>query len=206
MEILKKTTTIIFALIICITTWSQSTEEIQKAFKSSYSNEYKNDLSAAINDLQKVYKADNYEVTLRLGWLYYSNKKFTTSMDYYKKAIDLKQYSVEARLGFIKPASELKKYDETYKMYESILKIDPYNSVANYWVGVSYYSLKQYDIAAKYFELVVNMYPFDYDANHMLAWTYLSLNKIAEAKILFNLALMNRPGDSSALEGLKKCN
>lgn len=88
-------------------------------------------------------------------------------------------------------------------MYESILTIDPYNSVANYWVGVSYYSLKKYDIAAKYFELIVNMYPFDYDANHMLAWTYLSLNKINEAKKLFNLALLNRPGDTSVLEGLK---
>ena len=125
-------------------------------------------------------------------------------MDYYQKAADLKKFSVEARLGYIKPATEAKKYDKVYEMYESILKIDPYNSAANYWVGVYYYGSKKYDIAAKYFELVVNMYPFDYDANHMLGWTYLNLGKNTEAKNLFNQALMNRPDDASATEGLGK--
>jgi tetratricopeptide (TPR) repeat protein len=70
---------------------------------------------------------------------------------------------------------------------------------------VYYYGAKKYDIAAKYFELIVNMYPFDYDANHMLGWAYLYLGKNAEAKNLFNLALMNRPADASATEGLAKC-
>jgi Tfp pilus assembly protein PilF len=60
-------------------------------------------------------------------------------------------------------------------------------------------------ISAKYFELVVNMYPFDYDANHMLAWSYLYLGKIDQAKILFQKALLNRPDDASAKDGLTKC-
>ena len=126
-------------------------------------------------------------------------------MEYYQKAADLKKYSVEARLGFIKPANEAKQYDKTYAKYEEILKIDPYNSTANYWVGVTCYTLKKYDVAAKYFELVVNMYPFDYDANHMLAWSYLNLGRTAEAKLLFTKALYNKPGDASANEGLNKC-
>ena len=112
---------------------------------------------------------------------------------------------VESRLGYIAPAKALKKYTEVYNMYEEILRIDPYNSIANYWVGVTYYNAKKYDLAAKYFELVVNMYPFDYDANHMLAWAYLSLGKAAEAKLLFEKALLYKPTDKSALEGLQKC-
>jgi tetratricopeptide (TPR) repeat protein len=126
-------------------------------------------------------------------------------MDYYQKAIDLKKFSVEARLGYIKPANEAKQYDRSYAKYEEILKIDPYNSTANYWVGVTAYTLKKYDVAAKYFELVVNMYPFDYDGNHMLAWSYLNLGRYAEAKLLFTKALYNRPGDASATDGLSKC-
>jgi tetratricopeptide (TPR) repeat protein len=206
MEILKKSIIALGAfLLITGTVMAQTAEEMQKAFKASYVSEYKANYPNAIADLQKGYKADNYACNLRMGWLYYNAKQYVKSMEYYQKAIDLKQYSVEARFGYIKPANEAKKYDKAYEMYEAILKIDPYNSSANYWVGVYYYNAKKYDGAAKYFELLVNMYPFDYDANHMLGWTYLSLGKNAEAKNLFTIALLNKPGDTSAADGLSKC-
>ena len=206
MEILKKSILAIVAIgFFALNAKAQTAEETQKAFKASYVNEYKANYSGAIADIQKVYKADCYECNLRLGWLQYLSTQYTSSMDYYQKAIDLRKYSVEARFGFIKPANESKKYDKAYTKYEEILTIDPYNSTANYWVGVEYYNAKKFDIAVKYFELVVNMYPFDYDANHMLGWTYLSLGRIAEAKVVFNQALNNRPGDASSNEGLGKC-
>ncbi len=190
--------------IVSITVFAQPDENIQKAFKASYANEYKANYSGAITDLKKVYKADNYEINLRMGWLHYQAKQNAQSLEYYQKAMDLKKYSVEARLGYVKPANDLKKYDKVYEIYGEILKIDPYNSVANYWVGVSYYHAKKYDIAVKYLELVVNMYPFDYDANNMLGWTYLGLGRMADARIVFTQALYNRPGDATATEGLNK--
>lgn len=206
MEILKKSIVAISATVLfAFNATAQSADELQKAYKASYISEYKANYPNAIADLQKVYRADSYESNLRMGWLYYSSKLYAKSMEYYQKAIDLKKYSVEAKLGYIKPANELKKYVAAYEKYEEILKIDPYNSTANYWVGVEYYTAKKYDVAAKYFELVVNMYPFDYDANHMLGWTYLSLGKNSDALILFTHALMNRPSDASATEGYNKC-
>lgn len=206
MEILKKSIIAIGVIVLFVSNaTAQTAEEMHKAFKASYTNEYKANYPGAIADLQKVYKADSYECNLRLGWLQYMAKQYSISMDYYQKAIDLKKYSVEARFGYIKPATDAKQYDKSYAKYEEILKIDPYNSIANYWVGYTYYTAKKYDIAVKYFELVVNMYPFDYDANHMLGWAYFSLGKIAEAKILFTQALYNRPGDASAIDGLSKC-
>ena len=190
--------------VVSITVFAQPDENIQKAFKASYANEYKANYSGAIADLKKVYKADNYEINLRMGWLHYQAKQNAQSLEYYQKAMDLKKYSVEARLGYVKPANDLKKYDKVYEIYGEILKIDPYNSVANYWVGVSYYYAKKYDIAVKYLELVVNMYPFDYEANNMLGWTYLGLGRMADARIVFTQALYNRPGDATATEGLNK--
>jgi tetratricopeptide (TPR) repeat protein len=205
MVFLKKITTAVFVLMLAsYVGCAQTDDDMQKAFKASYASEYKGDYNGSISALQSGYKADSYECNVRMGWLYYKAKNYGKSMDYYQKAIDDKKYSVEARLGYIKPATEAKKYDKVYDMYEQILKIDPYNSTANYWVGVNYYSVKKYDIAAKYFQLVVNMYPFDYDANHMLAWTFLNLGRTAEAKVLFKKALLNRPGDASATEGLSK--
>jgi hypothetical protein len=48
----------------------------------------------------------------------------------------------------------------------------------------------------------VNLYPFDYDGTIMFAWTNLKILKLREAKLLFQKALLIKPGDSSALEGL----
>lgn len=206
MEILKiNTWTCLLAFFFMASVNAQTPEQQQKAFKQSYVDEYKADYAAAISDLQRVYKADSYECNLRLGWLNYSLKKYTVSMDYYQKAIDLRKYSVEARLGYINTANAAKAFDKAYAKYEEILKIDPYNSTANYWVGVNYYSVKKYDIAAKYFELVVNMYPFDYDGNYMLGWTYLELGRTGEAKLLFEMALLNKPDDAAAKAALIKC-
>lgn len=204
MDILKKSIVVV-ACLLSFKGKSQTFDETLKAFKSSYNNEYNSNYKAAISDLQKVYKADSYELNLRLGWLYYASKDNAKSMEYYQKAIDLRKYSTEARFGFIKPANEAKQYSKAYDKYEEILKIDPYNSVANYWVGVYYYNAKKYDIAAKYFELVVNMNPFDYDGNYMLAWTFLNLGKVNDAKVLFQQALLYKPDDAAAKDGLSKC-
>ena len=203
MEILRKLI-IVLAIMVSGSAEAQTSDEMQLAFKNSYTNENKLNYTAAIANLQKVYKSDSYETNLRLGWLQCLAKQYSVSMDYYQKAIDLKKFSIEARLGYIKPANEAKQYDKAYAKYEEILKIDPYNATANYWVGITFYTLKKYDISAKYFELVVNMYPFDYDSNHMLAWSYLNLGRMAEANILFTKALYNRPNDASAMLGLSK--
>lgn len=204
MEILKSLS-IAFLLLIAGIAGAQTSEQVQSAYKSSYTNEAKGNYTAAIADVQKVYKADVYEANLRMGWLYYGAHNYSSALEYYQKACDLRKFSVEARLGYIAVANAAKLYDKAYLKYEEILKIDPYNSVANYWVGMNYYTVKKYDVAVKYFELVVNMYPFDYDANHMLGWTYLNLGRAGEAKLLFEKALLNRPDDASAKDGLSRC-
>lgn len=206
MEFLRKVYMVLVVSLVGTTIAAgQTPEQMQKAFKESYASELKGDYSGAINELKIISKTNSYEYNLRVGWLYYCLKNYSTSMDYYQKAIDLKQYSVEARLGFVTPANAAKQFDKAYAKYEEILKIDPYNSIANYWVGVNYYTVKKYDISAKYLELVVNMYPFDYDGNHMLGWAYLNLGKAGEAKLLFEKALLSKPDDVSAKDGLSKC-
>ena len=119
------------------------------------------------------------------------------------KAILLKPYAIEAKFGLIKPLSATENWDRVKTTYTDILKIDPQNTLANYWLGVIYYNRKEYASANKLFEKVANLYPLDYDATIMLAWTKLKQGKTAEAKVLFQHALTLRPNDSSSLEGLK---
>ena len=201
METLKQTLTAIVLSCISLTAFAQ-TDALHKAFSESYTQEYNKKYGDAINSLTKVYQENSYELNLRLGWLHYSNKNYSASKSYYEKAVALKQYSIEAKLGLVKPLAALEAWDKVLQQYEEVLKIDVQNYTANYWTGVTWYNRKKYEQAARYFERIINLYPFDYDANHLLGWTYYFLGRSKDARVVFNMALLNRPDDASAKEGL----
>lgn len=201
METLKK---IILAVLFSGInfTFAQTELVLQKAFSASYVAEGKYNYTEAIAQINNVYAEQNYEMNLRLGWLYYLSKNYTSSIKHYEKACALKPYAIEAKFGLIKPLAALESWDKVIKQYESILSIDPQNTSANYYLGYSFYNRKQYEQAVKCFEKVVNLYPFDYDNSLMLGWSYFRLGKNNEAKVLFNKVLLMSPNDASALEGL----
>jgi tetratricopeptide (TPR) repeat protein len=195
---------ILFMSIVYLagTAAGQDFSAISEAFKQSYFYEKDSNFIEAAAELKKVYDANSYEINIRLGWLNYEAGSYSESMDYYQKAIDLKPFAVEPRLGFVMPAAAAGNYSQAEEQYSKILSVDPMNASANYWLGVIFYKREQFDTALKYFEKVANLYPFDYDSVTMYAWTNFKLGNLREAKILFQKALLIRPGDSSALEGL----
>lgn len=203
MATLRHILIVILVQISMISVWGQNQQIRQQAFAKSYEAEYSVKYTQAINELKKIYKADDYFLNIRLGWLYYLDKQYATSENYYLKAIKLNPYSIEARFGIIKPYSARENWEKVKEQYIQILKIDPQNTVANYWLGVIYYNQKNYTDALKLFEKNVNLYPLDYDSVIMLGWTNLYLGKSNDAKILFDHALTLRPNDDSALAGLK---
>lgn len=193
MEIVKKQIVTAAIMLFGFTAFAQSDAVVQKAFKDSYTQEYNKLYGEAIATITKVYEADSYEINLHLGWLNYMNKNYTQSQTYYQKAVALKPYAVEAKLGLVKPLSALESWDKALQTYEDVLKVDAQNYTANYWAGVIQYNRKKYEQAAKHFEKIVNLYPFDFDANLMLAWTYLNIGKNNDAKTMFHKALLNQP-------------
>lgn len=181
---------------------AQDTGQLQEAFSKSYEYEGQGDYAQAVNVLKSVYLEDSYELNVRLGWLSYSSGQFMESMAYYQKSINLKPYAIEPRFGFVLPAAALGNWDMVTSQYQKILEIDPMNTLANYRMGLINYNKEEYESALKYFEKVVNLYPFDYDSVIMYAWTNYKLKKMREAKVLFQKAMLIRPGDESATEGL----
>lgn len=173
-----------------------------KAFSESYTHEKSGDYTKAIESIKKVYATDSYEMNIRLGWLYYEAKNYKESMVYYNRAIQLMPLSIEAKLGYAYPAYAVGNKDAVITKYKEILTIDPNNYYGNYRLGLLYYEKNDFANAHKHFEKIINLYPFDYDAIIMSGWTYYRLNKLREAKVLFNKALLNKPNDASALEGL----
>ncbi len=185
-------------------TTAQINNNLQKAFQNSYTHEGKKQYAEAISDVMPFYNENNYETNLRIGWLYYLAKNYTSSQVYYGRAVAIKPSSIEARFGFVQPLSLLGSWDKVLDQYASILKLDPQNTQGNYWTGVILYNRKQYQNAIKYLTKVITLYPFDYDGNHMLAWSYLFSGKKAEAKNYFEKALLIKPGDASSTDGLNR--
>lgn len=207
MEILKTAIIVLFMMITI--SWSSSAQnekKLQDAFATSYKLETEGSYSKAIDVLKSEYDEMSYSINIRLGWLSYLNGSFTESAAYYNKSIQLMPMSIEARLGFALPASAMGNWDHVVTKYNEILKIDPNHSLTNYRMGLIYYYREDYATAFKYFERIANMYPFDYDSIHMFAWVHLRQGKKKEAHALFHRALLIRPNDASALEGLSLSN
>jgi len=204
METLKRILFTALLTILAGSAMAQNTAETQATFVKSFEAEKSGNYTASINTMKTIYKSDSYLINIRLGWLYYLAKQYAESIKYYEKSIALKPYAIEARFGCVKPLSAIESWDKVKANYVEILKIDPQNTIANYWLGVIYYNRKDYVSATKLFEKVVNLYPLDYDSVIMLAWSKLNTGKSADAKVLFTHALILRPNDSSALDGLKR--
>ena len=165
MEILRKSALILFfaSFILCPAgkLAAQDYKVLQEAFSSSYSLETAGKYTAAIEAIRKHYDESSYEINVRLGWLNYLAGQFAESVTFYNRAIQLMPYSIEARLGFVYPASSMGNWDQVISKYLEILKIDPANYTANYRLGLIYYTRKEYNPAFKYFEKLVNMFPIN---------------------------------------------
>lgn len=204
METIKRKliTGLVLLFIASLQLTAQNGKILQDAFAASYKAETSGEYTRAIEILRKEYKEDSYEINLRLGWLSYNNGAFTESVAYYNKAVNLMPLSIEARLGYALPASAMGNWDQVVTKYQEILKIDPNHYTTNYRMGLIFYNREDYKNAFNHFERIANMYPFDYDAIIMFAWANYRLGKTREASALFNKALLIRPEDASALEGL----
>ncbi|QQL50229.1 tetratricopeptide repeat protein [Mucilaginibacter ginkgonis] len=204
MEILRKTFLLILVLAQTVISQAQTNAVLQKAFHNSYGNETNKNYTAAIADIIPYYADNSYEVNIRLGWLHYLNKNYNASQTYYQKAVELRPGAIEAKFGYIKPLAFLQNTNKIAEQYNAILKIDPQNTQANYWLGVIYYNRKQFDAAIKCFRIVATLYPFDYDGNHMLGWSLLMSGRKQEARPYFERALIIKPGDDSSTDGLNR--
>ncbi len=177
-------------------------QSLSEAFKTSYESESAGNLETAIDALEGMYKPDSYELNLRLGWLHYQKGEMDKSMVFYRRAVNLKPYAIEPKLGLAYPYSALARWDDVINLYESILEIDTQNSLVNYRLGLIYYNRGEYERADFYIEKTVNLYPFDYDSLLLFAWNKLMMQRTREAKVLFEKVLLASPGDESALNGL----
>ena len=206
MEILKKISLVVLLVFAFNTIFAQQEDKVAKAFSDSYVHEKEKNYTAAAESMKKVYDASSYAINMRLGWLTYMAAQYNTSLTYYQICIRLMPLSIEARMGYVYPASALGNWDLVLAKYAEILKIDPNHYYANLYSGQIYTKQKQYKKADKYYTVLLNHFPFTYEIVIAAAWNDYYLGKYREAKVLFQKALWLYPNDKSASEGLKLVN
>lgn len=192
-----------FAVAICFfATQKLNAQTLADAFSKSYTLESAGKYTEAADVIKANYDEKSYEINMRLGYLNYEAKQYAASSSYYLKAVTLMPYSIEAKFGYVLPLSSIDDWTKVTTQYQDILKIDPQNSKANYYLGLIYYNNKDYTNAHSCLEKVVNLFPFDYDGLILFAWTNFQMGKTTEAKALFNKVMLLSPKDASATEGL----
>jgi tetratricopeptide (TPR) repeat protein len=191
------------SIFFAATALAQNYEQQLKAFTLSYASEADGKYGDAV-DLLKASYTDNYEFNLRLGWLFYSDKKYAGSETYYQKATQSKPGSMEALTGLANALAAQEKWSEANKVYVKMMALDPNNTTANYRVALGYYYAKNYALADKHNAIVLRLYPFDYYSNLLAGGIKLAQGKLTEAKAHYRTTLLINPKDETAKEMVEK--
>lgn len=200
-----KTVILIFIAVLTggLAARGQDLPPVVRAFEESYGAEAEGRYGEAIARLEPFAEAADYEVSLRLGWLFYLEGNYPVSAEHYERAMRRLPYAIEPKLGYVLPLAALGHWDEVVDVYQQILEIDPHNTLVHYRLGAIYYERQQYEEAYRHTEKVFNLYPFDYDTVVLFAWINLQMQRPEKANALFLKALMIQPASESARQGLQ---
>jgi tetratricopeptide (TPR) repeat protein len=175
---------------------SQADIDLRNAFKKSYEAEYIGKYAKAIEELSLYASSSNYEINIRLAYLNYVNVKYQQSAILYKKCIESAPKSIEARLGYVYSLAALEKWEDVLTQYKEILKIDPGNAKALYFISMMYFNRADFNTAQTYLSTYLSLYPFDFDGVNLAGWTKYNLGKKEEAISLFKKALLLNPSST----------
>jgi len=193
------------ALISMILATFVSALDIQKAYYKSYNYEKMGDYKDSIKSLIPVYKKfpKGYTLNLRLGYLFFLEKKYNNSIEHYKKAANIVPYSVEAKFGLIKNYLKKGKFDNALTITNSIIKMDYYNYYGNYYQLIALKQKGQRDDAIKVANKMLALYPTDVMYLQELAKLIYEKDK-KKAKKLFEDILILDPNNVAAKEYLNR--
>jgi len=115
----------------------------------------------AIKVLAPLYKKypKGYTLNLRLGWLFYLDKKYSNAIKYYKKASITAPSSLEPRLALTNLKLLLEQNEEALTLAYGILKIDYYNFYGNLYAINSLIAQKKYETAKLITNKMLALYP-----------------------------------------------
>ncbi|WP_158618544.1 lipopolysaccharide assembly protein LapB [Legionella sp. km535] len=146
----------------------------------------------------------NEFLLLRLGWLYYLQTEYNTSISYYKKALELNSDSIDARLGLTLPLLAQQRWKEAALYAKEVIKISAWDYNANVRLMTSESALLQWEILEPHAAEMAKRYPSDPTVYIFLARAQAWQGKKTLAIKNYQLVLERSPDNQEALDYLKK--
>ena len=193
-------------LLLVTNAFALSDKEIREAYAKSYRYEKTENYEDAIKSLLPVLKdyPETYTVNVRLGWLYYLNKKYANSLEHYTKAMKITPTSLEAKEGYILPLLAQDRYQQAEEEAFKIIKIDHYNYYGNMRFAYALRMQKKYDEAEKINLKMLALYPIDVAFLSELALTKHAQGDTKRAVDIFYDVLTLDPENVTAKNFLRK--
>lgn len=195
----------IFCIFFCVFLNAGYCEltEYQKAYQTSIDMERQYEYSKSIQTLQAIYEKyqKDYDINLRLGYLNYINNQYEKSLEYYEKAVKIKQSSLEAQNWVVLILVVLKRWQKAEDYAKRIIKQDMSNYYANIRLAYIYYMQGEWSNALERYHAIYGLYPGDSDIRLGLASTYLALGEKIKARYYYSEILKVSPFHTTAYYG-----
>ncbi|MBF0226576.1 MAG: tetratricopeptide repeat protein [Desulfobacterales bacterium] len=184
----------------------QPNAKVSELFEASYTSESYYNYTLALDSVLKILKIDptNYTATFRTAYLYSMLADYSSSIEYYKKAINLyPKKAIEARIGLLEIYLILKQWENAEKTAMDVIKIDAMNYAANSKMSFILFSTGRYSKAIEYYDKMLDLFPSNLEMKLGIAWSYTKMGKFEEGKKYFQDVVTISPSNANALSGLQ---
>jgi len=194
-QLMNKLTQILLYVIIFLL--SQNIFADVDPWTESYRLEGLYQYDAAIEALNGV-SSDNELGLLRKGWLNYLKGTHSKSIEFYNKAINKNEKSLDARLGIVLPLMAQQRWREAASNANKVLEVAPWNYYAHVRLMATQEALKQWSELEKHAKVVSERYPTDVDTMVFLARAYRQLGNDKAASQAYKKVLELVPSNFEA--------
>ncbi|SFV74599.1 hypothetical protein MNB_SM-3-490 [hydrothermal vent metagenome] len=172
---------------------SKESEKIKQDYFKSYNYEQMGKYKEAIKVLSPLYSKypNGYTLNLRLGWLFYLQKKYANAVKYYKKASLINTYALDPKLGLIRIYLDTQKYNDAEITAQELLKVDFYNYYANLYMIKALIAEKKYQTAQDITNKMLALYPTDVKYLEQLAIIYKATNNKYLQKLYEDILILD---------------
>ena len=196
---------LLFSLPVSAKQPELSHETLSAAYTASYQLEKKRDYKGAMHALNPVMKAypSGYTVNYRSGWLAYCDSNYTDAFSFLRKAQLVCPSSLEILncLTLVHAAKE--EWTNVEKEALKALKIDYYNSIANYWYARSLMINGKYKLSEEVSRKMLAVFPTSVLFLSTLGETLYAAKKYDESKEIFLSCIILDPYNESAKKYLQ---
>ncbi len=179
-----------------------TSEDIRKAYYSSYELETQERYSEASKALEPVFRGypQGYTVNYRRGWLAYLNGNYADAKKFYAMALTQYPSSLEVRKGIVLIDVARKEWKDVETQARTGRSVDYYNLDFAYWQAVALRHQGQNENAIKILAEMTSIYPTNTNFLLELVYNYKNIGKTDTAWATLEAILILDPYNPQATE------